>query len=166
MWLTALIALSFMMRNTSVIGWIPLLGIKVLFEGSLPPFILSAILAGVPVIAFAVYIDTKYYNSTSLTPDSGPVLTSLNFMRINVSEGLAKYFGEDPAYWYVAVFGWAIYTVIYPWMIYAHFIVCRSKPLSYMAVYTAFYVLFFSVIPHKEMRFMLPCLPFTMIVTG
>jgi hypothetical protein len=126
MWLTALIALSFMMRNTSVIGWIPLLGIKVLFEGSLPPFIMSAILAGVPVIAMAVLVDTKYYNSTSLTPDNGPVLTSLNFMRINVSEGLAKYFGEDPAYWYVAVFGWAIYTVIYPWMIFAHFKVGRS----------------------------------------
>jgi hypothetical protein len=35
-----------------------------------------------------------------------------------------------------------------------------------MVVYTVFYVIFFSAIPHKEMRFMLPCLPFTMIITG
>ena len=120
---------------------------------------------GIPVLGFSVWIDTKYYNSTSgRDGDGGPVLTSINFMRINVAEGLAKYFGEDPFYWYVAVFGWAIYTVIYPWMILAH--IKLAKQQYYLVVYTVFYVVFFSVIPHKEMRFLLPCLPFTMIVTA
>ena len=36
--LTATISLSFMMRNTSPIGWIPLLALKVLFDGSLDNF--------------------------------------------------------------------------------------------------------------------------------
>ena len=56
--LTATITLSFMMRNTSPIGWIPLLALKVLFEGALLPFIISAIFVAVPVIAMTVVLDT------------------------------------------------------------------------------------------------------------
>ena len=59
--LTATISLSFMMRNTSPIGWIPLLAIKVLFEGALLPFIIAGIFVAVPIIGFTVYIDTLYY---------------------------------------------------------------------------------------------------------
>ena len=59
--LTATISLSFMMRNTSPIGWIPLLAIKVLFEGALLPFIIAGIFVAVPIIGLTVYIDTLYY---------------------------------------------------------------------------------------------------------
>ena len=47
-----------MMRNTAVIGWIPLLAIKVLFEGSLLPFIMSAVVVAIPIMAGTVVIDT------------------------------------------------------------------------------------------------------------
>ena len=59
--LTATITLSFMMRNTSPIGWIPLLAIKVLYEGALIPFILAGIFVAVPIIGLIVAIDTFYY---------------------------------------------------------------------------------------------------------
>lgn len=59
--LTATITLSFMMRNTSPIGWIPLLAIKVLFEGALLPFILAAVFVAAPLIAGVVAVDTIYY---------------------------------------------------------------------------------------------------------
>lgn len=56
--LTATITLSFMMRNTSPIGWIPLLAIKVLFEGALVPFLIAGIFVAVPIIGLVVAVDT------------------------------------------------------------------------------------------------------------
>jgi len=59
--LTALITLSFMMRNTSPIGWLPLLAIKVLFEGALCPFLIAGIFVALPLIFLIVCIDTWFY---------------------------------------------------------------------------------------------------------
>lgn len=56
--LTALITVSFMMRNTSPVGWIPLLGYKVLYEGSLKPFIISGIFVALPLIYGLILLDT------------------------------------------------------------------------------------------------------------
>jgi hypothetical protein len=50
-----------MMRNTSPIGWIPLLAIKVLFEGAFFPFFIAAIFVAVPIMGLTVYVDTMYY---------------------------------------------------------------------------------------------------------
>ena len=76
--LTALITIAFIGRNTSIVGWIPLLVIKVLYEGSLQPFIVSAITVAVPLMAGMVYIDTMYYGGDVW------VLTSINFLKVNV----------------------------------------------------------------------------------
>lgn len=59
--LTALISMAFMMRNTSPIGWIPLLAHKVVFKGSLVPFILSGIFVALPILFLCTYVDTLYY---------------------------------------------------------------------------------------------------------
>ena len=59
--LTATITFSFMMRNTSPIGWVPLLAIKVLFEGALIPFLIAGIFVAIPVMGFTIYLDTLYY---------------------------------------------------------------------------------------------------------
>ena len=37
---------------------------------------------------------------------------------------------------------------------------------AYMTYYTVFYLLVFSAIPHKEMRFLLPILPFCFMMIG
>ena len=62
--LTATITLSFMMRNTSPVGWIPLLAFKVLFEGSFPPFFMALIVVAIPVIAITIFLDTLYFAGT------------------------------------------------------------------------------------------------------
>lgn len=76
--LTATITLSFMMRNTSPIGWIPLLAIKVLFEGSLIPFLIAGVFVAVPLMFFTVVIDTWFYLGTINGTDW--VFTSYNFV--------------------------------------------------------------------------------------
>ena len=87
--LTALISISFMIRNTSPVGWVPLLGYKVLFEGSLLPFIKSGIVIALPILFFLVWVDTTMYKSEKW------VFTGYNFLEMNVLHGLSKYFGEE-----------------------------------------------------------------------
>ena len=163
--LTALISLAFMMRATSPVGWIPLLAHKVLFQGSFFPFLLSGIVVALPILALCVMVDSLYYGGDQLT------FTSYNFLQVNLVHGLSKYFGEDPFYWYLVAFAPCIYTVIYPVVLYAntfsHFeMQWAKKEVPYMTYYSCFYVLFFSLIPHKELRFLLPILPFTLLTSG
>ena len=72
--LTALITISFMMRNTSPVGWIPLLAIKVFKEGSFVPFVKSAVFIALPIILICIWIDTSMYGSDKW------VITSYNFL--------------------------------------------------------------------------------------
>ena len=111
--LTATITVAFIGRNTSIVGWIPLLAIKVLREGSLPPFLLSALTVAIPCMAFMVYVDTLYYDSDDWT------VTSVNFLKVNILEGLSKFFGEDPWYMYVIGHAFGLFTVVYPFLLYA-----------------------------------------------
>lgn len=88
-------------------GWIPLLAIKVFREGSLLPFILSAITVALPIIAGMVWLDTKFYGSDEW------VFTSYNFLEMNLIHGLSKFFGTDP--WHVYILHiWPIFTVMAP----------------------------------------------------
>ena len=157
--------MAFMMRNTSPIGWIPLLAHKVLWSGSLIPFILSGIFVALPILALCTYVDTIYYGGDDW------VFTGINFLKVNVVHGLSKYFGEDPWYWYLLAFAPLIYTAIYPLVLYANTIshkelqTKKGQP-AYLTYYVCFYVIFFSLIPHKEARFLLPLIPFTLLTTG
>jgi len=114
--MTGLITLSFMMRNTSPVGWIPLLIIKVIHNGSLIPFIISGIVIAVPLMAVTIALDTIYYGGDEIT------ITSLNFLKVNVIEGLSKYFGEDPIFTYVAALMPTAFTVLYPAVLIAFYV--------------------------------------------
>lgn len=59
--MTALITISFMMRNTSPIGWIPLLFLKVIKEGSFKPFLIALFIVAIPIILLALLLDSMYY---------------------------------------------------------------------------------------------------------
>jgi len=61
--LTALISISFMVRNTSPVGWLPLLAIKVLREGSFVPFLISGAFVALPILFLLVSIDTYMYGA-------------------------------------------------------------------------------------------------------
>jgi hypothetical protein len=105
---TGLITVSFMLRNTSPIGWIPLLFYKVIKEGSLKPFIIAFFIVSLPIIGISVFLDTLYYGGDTIT------LTSINFLTVNLLDGSSRYFGDDPMISYIFVFMPLIFTVLYP----------------------------------------------------
>jgi phosphatidylinositol glycan class B len=157
-----------MMRNTSPIGWIPLLFIKVFRDKAFMPFFVSAILVAVPIIFLSTLLDSYYY-----TPEGQPfewTLTGKNFLVVNVVEGLSKYFGDHPTWQYLFVYGPAMFTVAYPLILYSVYFYTReslqknqSPEIMY---YTIFYFVVFSLIPHKEKRFLLPIFAFAVLALG
>ena len=164
---TALVSVQFMMRNTSPIGWIPLLFIKVFRDGAFKSFLICAIFVAFPIVLGSTYLDSVYY---SYGQEFEWTFTGLNFVRINVVEGLSKYFGDHPSWFYVGVFGPAMFTVLYPFVIYGCIFYFReawklgkSPEIMYL---TSFYVLIFSIIGHKEKRFLLPVFPFCVLCVG
>ena len=166
--LTTTITLSFMMRNTSPIGWIPLLAIKVLREDALLPFLLAGLFVALPVIGLTIVVDTLYF--LGAVDGERWVLTSYNFMRRNILEGLSEYFGSDPASKYLLGFAPETFTLVYPIVL----IGCvthvqrkwNQRQSPYLTYYCVFYVLVFSFIPHKELRFLMPIIPFAMLIAG
>ena len=114
-----------MMRNTSPIGWIPLLFIKVFRDGAFVPFLISGVCVALPILIVATYFDSVFY---SMDQDKFEwTFTGLNFVRINVFEGLSKYFGDHPVWFYLGVYGPAIFTVAYPFVLYSVYFLTKEK---------------------------------------
>lgn len=89
---------------------------------------------------------------------------------MNLIHGLSKYFGEDgPLYYFVAG-----YPSIFTLMVVPAFLSMFSHmkfssqlgKVPYISYYTIFYLIFYTLIAHKEVRFLMPCVPFVMIATG
>lgn len=58
---TLLLTLGFMMRNTSPVGWIPLMLIKIFRDGAFVPYLTAGVLVFMPVVVGCVYLDSIYY---------------------------------------------------------------------------------------------------------
>ena len=97
-----------MMRNTSPVGWLPLLAIKVIREGSLLPFIVSGLFVALPIIFGCVWMDTVVYGSDKW------VFTGYNFLEMNIIHGLSKYFGEDGPFYYLIAAAPSIFVILVP----------------------------------------------------
>lgn len=119
--LTAGLTVSFMIRNTSPIGWPPLLLYKIIYDGSFTPFVLAGFLVFLPVIGLFVLMDSYYYGIESF-----PVVTSYNFVKANLAEGLSKYFGVEPTYHYIIDVFPCIFTLLYPCLLGAFCIQIRN----------------------------------------
>jgi hypothetical protein len=59
--LTGLLTVSFMIRNTSPIGWPPLILIKIIKDRSLVAFIMSFVVVFIPVVFVSILVDSFYY---------------------------------------------------------------------------------------------------------
>jgi len=87
--------------------------------------------------------------------------SSLNYFRFNLLEGGSSYFGTKTPFFYLAVLVLEFATL---------FFLLKSfdgqKQTKYLFLVAGFYFLVFSLIPHKEHRFMLAVLPFFHVLGG
>ena len=154
-----------MIRNTSPIGWPPIILIKIVKDRAWIPFILAFLIVFIPIVFLSVVVDSYYYGEF-------PVITSLNFMRVNLSEGLSKYYGSFPFHFYIFGVIPLFFTAALPAVIFGYYSYIRDKlmiskdQIPYVAILCLFYILIFSLIAHKEVRFMLPIIPFSALMAG
>lgn len=92
--LTLSITLSFIVRSSSIVGYIPL-ALIVIFKDTrffLPILIAGATIA-VPAVLINLVSDAHFYGYWTVP--------QYNFVYVNVVLGLSKFFGEMPWYYYV-----------------------------------------------------------------
>lgn len=84
---TALATLSFIIRSTSVVGLIPLLLSKIIYDGCFFVFLIAGFTVAIPLVAFGVILDSLFFGSLTIT--------WWNFVKFNIIEGRSSDFGTD-----------------------------------------------------------------------
>jgi len=93
---TLLVTYSFILRNSSAIGFIPLILHKAFYQRNFKMFALSGILVALPLILITVAADSIYYGKLTFS--------SWNFLKFNVLEGGSDFFGINPWHDYLLKF--------------------------------------------------------------
>jgi hypothetical protein len=156
--LVALQSLSFVIRNTSPIGWVPVLLCNMMFLGPkimIWNYLKSFVLIFVPILGVATALDSYYYAKFTFVP--------WNFIKVNVIEGLSASFGADPMETYIIHEIPKRLNIFLPCFVLGlihHYRVTRSKGrYPYLVVFCVSIVGIFSLISHKEPKFLLPVFP-------
>ncbi|XP_055545712.1 GPI mannosyltransferase 3 [Wyeomyia smithii] len=158
------VALSVFVRPTSAIPWIPLCLYHMkksshpIWELLLKRYLVIGFIVG----TFTVAIDSFLHGSL--------LLSSYNFLQFNVLKGIGSWYGEHPWYWYVNV---GLPTILgvgtLPFLL-AAVETIRNRQVyherSVLLVAIAFTLVVYSLLPHKEFRFLLQILPLCLYLSG
>ncbi|NWH79681.1 PIGB mannosyltransferase, partial [Piaya cayana] len=153
----ALIALAIVIRPTAVIPWIPLVLSHFLQEQRKADFILQkCIPVGLVTIGTSLIVDRVFFGEW--------VLVQLNFLKFNVLQNLGTFYGSHPWHWYLTQGLPVILGTHLPFFIHG----CVLAPKKYRIFLAAviWTVLVYSMLSHKEFRFIYPVLPFCMVFCG
>ncbi|XP_050069537.1 GPI mannosyltransferase 3 [Anopheles maculipalpis] len=158
------VALSFFIRPTSVIPWVPLCLYHIkksshpTWELLLKRYLLIGMLTG----ALCVSVDSYFHGSV--------VFTCYEFLKYNVLKGVGSFYGEHPWYWYVyAGLPTVLGIFVLPFLLAAYDTVRHRKVYKERAILlvsVGFTVLVYSLLSHKEFRFLLPVLPMCLYITA
>ncbi len=125
-------------------------------------FYSSALLIAIPTVFLIFIFDTYFYQQLTFVP--------LNFLQKNVVEDISSRFGVTPPFEYFFVFiplSYNFMTILLVLAISYNIGECRKKLLfPHMLVLVVSYVYVFSLIAHKEDRFLLPIAPFIFLIIG
>lgn len=111
-------SISFVIRNTSPIGWVVILLYKACYTNGGSPnaktefwkmirnYILSFFVIFLPIFALSIWLDSKFYGSFTVVP--------YNFINVNVFEGLSQTFGADPPDKYISLEIPARFNIFFP----------------------------------------------------
>lgn len=152
-----LVALAVLVRPTAVIAWFPLL-IYRFWQADNKVNLITHYYApiGTLTIVISTIIDCIFYGKWTFV--------QFNFMKLNIFHGVADFYGSHPWHWY---FTQGFPAVIGPHLpLFLHGCALgfrRYKMLLFAIVWT---LTVYSLLPHKEFRFIYPVLPFCVIFCG
>lgn len=161
----ALQSFSFVIRNTSPIGWVVLLTLKALrsdFVIMFKNYIIGFIMIFLPIFSVSIALDSWYYGKLTIVP--------WNFIRVNVFDGLSQNFGADPVLKYVNLEIPIRFNIYFPCIVVGMAKYTRDTWNKGQTPYLVYYILsilvFLSMISHKEPKFLLPIFPPIFLMIG
>ncbi|GLV38019.1 Phosphatidylinositol glycan anchor biosynthesis class B [Carabus blaptoides fortunei] len=161
LWLVALLCT---VRPTACIPWLPLCAFHILTtqENRKNVILKEYLPIGLVTLLLSVLVDSLCHG--------GFVVTSWQFLKLNVFHSVGNWYGTQPWHWYLSNGLPAILGIqILPFMFAAVRTVRNREIFStnwILLVTIAFTVLVYSVLPHKEFRFILPVLPMALYVSS
>lgn len=142
------VAFAGMIRPTVGIAWFALVILHLFSilknKGLLKIFELIPIPLG--TITFIFIMDSIFYGKWTFTP--------WNFFRINIVHNLGQFYGTHPQFWY---FTNALLPILGPLLLPAILSIHKAPQIILLPVLST--LIFFSILPHKEMRFLQPIIP-------
>lgn len=153
----SLAALSIVVRPTALITWMPLWAWTLLKENSRFKFSTQLASAGTVTIIASILLDSHFYGQFTFVP--------WEFLKFNVIHGISTLYGSHPFHWYLTQgFPVVLGPHILPY--YASFAYVRKSRNLALASLTAWMILVYSLLSHKEFRFILTALPLAMCQVG
>ncbi|NWI09337.1 PIGB mannosyltransferase, partial [Crypturellus soui] len=152
-----LVALAVVIRPTALIPWIPLVFNHFWQEQKKADLILhKCIPVGLVTVGTSLIIDRVFFGKW--------VLVQLNFLKFNVLQNLGTFYGSHPWHWYFTQGLPVVLGTHLPFFIHG----CVRAPKRYRIFLMAviWTVLVYSMLSHKEFRFIYPVLPFCMFFCG
>ncbi|KYR01681.1 putative transmembrane protein [Tieghemostelium lacteum] len=162
-----LTTIAFLIRPTTAIMWLYLIPsyIITLYRNnisiaSIIQRLFKLVMVSIIVIILNVGVDYYFYGKLTFVP--------YNFLYFNVTLGVSKFYGTHPFHWY---FTQGLPTIAFTSILF--FVLAyrdlykdnRNDKLS-LANMTIFSVALYSVLAHKEFRFIFPILPIIMMYSG
>uniref|UniRef100_A0A3B5APD0 Mannosyltransferase n=1 Tax=Stegastes partitus TaxID=144197 RepID=A0A3B5APD0_9TELE len=146
----ALVALAVIIRPTALIVWFPLIVYHFWHEDNK----LRLITHNYIPIGFVL----------SLMFPSQWTLVQWNFVKFNIIHSVADFYGSHPWHWYFTQ-GFAV--VIGPHLpFFLHGCALASRRYKILLAAVVWTIVVYSLLPHKEFRFIYPVLPFCMVFCG
>ena len=145
------VSVSVMMRPTLIIPWSPLL-VQHLYSTTLKRGVVKTVrmcVAPLIISVIVIVMDSLHYQRLTLTP--------LNFFRVNILHNLGSFYGTNPSYWYITNCLLPIIGPLLPASLYYFITGHQTDNIILTPVLAS--LSFFSLLEHKEMRFLQPVIP-------
>ncbi|RUS35078.1 Alg9-like mannosyltransferase family-domain-containing protein [Jimgerdemannia flammicorona] len=161
-------AVSCVIRPTNGVVWL-FLGVHLLWRCPNRQLSIMINTAIVMVLAFGTVLtlDTYLYTGSFSALLTAPIIAPLNFLRVNVFNSISLFYGIHSWHWYLTQGLPVLLTTFLPlfisglWLSYADpALRTRTIPLLYLL---AFVISVYSLLPHKEFRFIYPLLPILLL---
>jgi phosphatidylinositol glycan class B len=146
---------EFMIRPTAAINLIPIYFYAFFhrLENVKLQFVSLFLLAGLIMLPICTLIDSYFHGSFLLTP--------LNFLVHNVVNNVGIHYGTHPWHWYFSQgFPTILFAHIVPFLIGLNYF----KKLYFEIAAVLFNIFVYSLLSHKEFRFLSQIMPFAMII--
>uniref|UniRef100_A0A671YKX6 Mannosyltransferase n=2 Tax=Sparus aurata TaxID=8175 RepID=A0A671YKX6_SPAAU len=153
----SLVALAIVVRPTALIVWFPLLMYHFWKEENKLRLIThKCIPIGAVAVVMSTLIDCIFYDKWTMV--------QFNFLKFNIFYSVADFYGSHPWHWYFTQ-GFAV--IIGPHLpLFLHGCSIAFKRYKILLAAVVWTLVVYSLLPHKEFRFIYPVLPFCIIFSG